>query len=248
MLTCPKCGYDNELGRIFCHQCGTKLDLDQIKPPSRGGKPLQQKRSMGLGKAISWLVRLVIFGGLILVLFLIAQVPQLTELKTTPHDLESFGRKRANLETAVATRKPAAVSLSSAELNAFLGKPEFEDAQGSGIKVQPVTIQVDLEDGRFTAHFIGKIKAGASFEKAIALSYTAVPKLDGGRLTFEPVAAQIGKLTVPKFILEHTNFVQGYFAQLFHKLDVEKELLQSLTSISIEPGDVLLEYKPEAKP
>ena len=35
---CPKCNYDNELGRIFCHSCGAKLDLTKIKPPTEGAK------------------------------------------------------------------------------------------------------------------------------------------------------------------------------------------------------------------
>jgi len=29
MILCPKCSFDNEMGRIFCHQCGAKLDLDR---------------------------------------------------------------------------------------------------------------------------------------------------------------------------------------------------------------------------
>lgn len=37
MLVCPKCGYDNELGRVFCHGCGEKLDLSSIRPPGWEG-------------------------------------------------------------------------------------------------------------------------------------------------------------------------------------------------------------------
>ena len=32
MIKCEECGHDNELGAIFCRECGAKLDIDNIKP------------------------------------------------------------------------------------------------------------------------------------------------------------------------------------------------------------------------
>ena len=65
MLICPKCGNDNELGRIFCHQCGDRLDLSSIKPPSVA----ERKRRLFRAEAIRstrFLINLVILGVLIL--------------------------------------------------------------------------------------------------------------------------------------------------------------------------------------
>ena len=175
-------------------------------------------------------------------------MPRWTPTQTAPRDRDSFSRKRGTLETAVNAHKPVAVSLTSAELNAPLDLSQLEETQGGGIKVQPVSLQIDLEDGHFTAHVIGKIKVGSSWEKVLSLAYTAMPVLEAHKLTFRPVSAQFGKLPLPQWFLEHTSFVQDYFAQLFRNFKAEEELLQSLTSITLEPGNALLEYKPEAKP
>jgi len=74
MLTCSKCGYDNELGRIFCHSCGAKLDLSNIKSPSQGGAKLKRKGGTG-GKLVGRTIVILILVALIAVIYLAAQVP-----------------------------------------------------------------------------------------------------------------------------------------------------------------------------
>ena len=60
MVICQKCGYDNELGRIFCHSCGTKLNLSEIKSVSQGGKSLARKKAGGIGKTIGRMINIAI--------------------------------------------------------------------------------------------------------------------------------------------------------------------------------------------
>ena len=32
MIKCQKCGFENQMGSIFCRSCGEKLDMDAIDP------------------------------------------------------------------------------------------------------------------------------------------------------------------------------------------------------------------------
>lgn len=32
MIKCQKCGFENQMGSIFCRECGEKLDMDAIDP------------------------------------------------------------------------------------------------------------------------------------------------------------------------------------------------------------------------
>ena len=38
LIKCTKCGYENELGAIFCRGCGEKIDTSALDPRANGGK------------------------------------------------------------------------------------------------------------------------------------------------------------------------------------------------------------------
>src|SRR5664280_650014 len=109
MLTCSKCGYDNELGRIFCHSCGAKLDLSEIKSSSQGGAKLKKRSNAGsklLGRVI-WVVILV---ALVVAVFLAAQVPSIRPIAPTNRDLLSADKKRFDFDQLSSRTTPQEIS------------------------------------------------------------------------------------------------------------------------------------------
>ncbi len=244
MLTCPNCNYENELGRIFCHQCGTKLDLDQIKPPSRGGKSLA-KKSGSATRVLGWVVRLVILAAVVLGVYLIAQVAPVEVVTTTAEDLDSFYRKRHALEKASYGSEVAEVKFTEAELNAYLDHTPFEKPRGQGLEVIPTNLQVNLQDDTAMVTLQGKIQIGARWSKEVSLSYTGSPVVLDDGFAFEPVAARIGKLPLPQWLLGKIGLMQRYFAEIFRNMKAEELLLDRLSSITVEPGQVILHYEPD---
>ena len=93
MVICSKCGYDNELGRIFCHSCGAKLNLSEIKSPSQGGKDLTRKKKRK-GAMLARLIQIVIALAIVVTLVLVLQVPALRPISTSSEDL-TFDRQEA---------------------------------------------------------------------------------------------------------------------------------------------------------
>ena len=114
MVICQKCGYDNELGRIFCHSCGTKLDLSEIKSPSQGGKSLKKKKAGGTGKTIVRIINFAIVVVVIATIYLAVQVPTLRPITTTNEDSLSADKKRSALDDLLLQKVPRTISVSEA--------------------------------------------------------------------------------------------------------------------------------------
>jgi hypothetical protein len=72
-----------------------------------------------------------------------------------------------------------------------------------------------------------------------------VPAIEGDRFVFQPTGGYIGRLPIHPKILRDTGLLDRYYAQLFNSLSGDRELLGSLTAISVDPkGGVELKYDP----
>jgi hypothetical protein len=244
MIVCTKCGYDNELGRIFCHSCGAKLDLTEIKSPSQGGKSLVKKAKGGPRKIVSQMVSIGVLAIVVVVLFLAFQVPNIRPISMSSEDLGMADRKRAALDDLAAQKSPSAITVTEGELNAFIQGVGFQSGPGSGLEVVPTKLQLELGDGVVTAVFLGKLHIAGSVEKQIYLSYTGVPTIEDGRFVFKPTAGALGALPMSSWFLVKTGLFDHYFAKVFVNMDKEKQLLGTLSSISVTSQSVVLNYQP----
>ncbi len=244
MLTCPKCGFDNQLGRIFCHQCGSKLDLSQIRAPSQGGKRLRN-RLPRVKDMVRWVLELAALVAVIYVFYLMALIPPARIIVSTNEDLLSLNRKRAALEQLTNTKQPASMSVTEAELNSYLDKLGFEKAEGKVIAVEVRHVQMELGEGVVTVVVDGTAKLFGKLDKDVALRYTVVPVIEKGAFFAKPVAADIGQLPFPRVLLDNTAIIQGYYEQLFRGLKDDQQLLERLSSISVNPQRVQLNYQPK---
>ncbi|MCS7048067.1 MAG: hypothetical protein NZ483_02070 [Verrucomicrobiae bacterium] len=170
-------------------------------------------------------------GALIWGLYLAAQVPTVPELETTNAHLVSFYRKRDAIENALQRKRAADVTFSEAELNAYLQSLKLDEPTGRGVAVKVSKLRLSMDSQGATATILGKIAFGERWEKKLALRYTVQPQLTEGRLTFKPVAGRIGDLPVPRFFLEHTPFMERWFAQVFGQLKDDAELLRAAAAI-----------------
>ncbi len=60
LVKCPKCGFENQLGAIFCRNCGEKLDIEQVRP-----KVVDRGEGFSVFGLIRKLLMLAIFLGLV---------------------------------------------------------------------------------------------------------------------------------------------------------------------------------------
>lgn len=243
MIVCSKCGYDNELGRIFCHSCGAKLDLSEIKSSSQGGAKLKKKSDAG-GKLLGRVIGIIILVALVAAIFLAAQVPSVRPLSTTNRDLLSADKKRFDFDQLSARTTPQEISITEAELNAYIDTLGFKKTDGKGLLVTPTSLQIELGDGVVKVVFLGKLSVGSALEKRLHLSLTGTPVIESGHFEFKPISGAIGSLPIHPWLLEHTGILDHYFETLFASQTHEKQVLDSLKSISVTPQEVVLQYEP----
>jgi hypothetical protein len=244
MIACPKCGFDNELGRIFCHQCGTKLDLNQVKPPSQGGPKIRRRRKWTPGSIVTRIVEVIVLAGLVWVIFLMSQVPDVKPIKSTNADLLGADNKRLELDQLVIHEKPGTIEVTEAELNAFIGSLSFGKPKGAGLEFVPASFQTKLDNGTVELIYVGDIKIGTAFTKRLYLNFTGVPVVEEHYFEFRPVAAYVGQLPIHPRLLDVTSFIQNAFGRILIKLDHERELLEKLNSITVKSGKAVLTYQP----
>jgi hypothetical protein len=244
MVICSKCGYDNELGRIFCHSCGAKLNLSEIKSPSQGGKDLTKKKRRSTGRMLKRTIGVLILVGIAAVIFLALQVPTLRPISTLSEDLTSVDKKRFELDGLSLSTSPRTIAISETELNAFIDTLGLQKSEAKGLSLIPSKLQIELGDGFVTAIYISKIHLGASLEKQLCLTYSGVLAIERGHFVFKPTGGAVGSLPIHPWILEKTGIFDRAYGRLFGNLGQEKQMLDSLASVSVTPKEVLLTYRP----
>lgn len=60
MIKCAKCGFENQMGAIFCRQCGEKINMDEISPESIEQGKKKDKAKQAAASAIRWTVRILV--------------------------------------------------------------------------------------------------------------------------------------------------------------------------------------------
>lgn len=240
MIVCPKCEYDNELGRIFCHSCGAKLDLSKIKAPTEGAK-MRRKMKRSASKSVRIVIELTITAVLVVCIWLMCLTPEVKPANPSVAEADVVEKKREQLESLVERSKPGSVVISEAELNTFLSANGFEKKKpGDGIEVSPVALHAILQDHSVKMEFLGTIHFTTSFEKGIYLAYEGVPTLEGGHFKFNATGGWLGKLPIHPWLLHKTGLFDNYMGRLMANMDAERQILEKLTAIRVTPKSVEL--------
>jgi hypothetical protein len=229
---------------MFCHKCGVKLELDNVRPPRVAGKT----RGGRLGKSILDLVglaiRILVFVGLALAIILLLQVPTPREIKPSDIEVAKSYTKRLELTRIIQQKKAGTITLSEAEINSCIAQVT-SDRNNLHLNIQPMTVQIELGQGDVAVVVVGKIKFGTLFEKWVAFRYMGVPTIEGNRFVFHATGGYIGRLPIHPKILEYTGLLDRYYAQVFRSLSADRELLNNLAAISVNPNNgVELKYDP----
>ncbi len=219
-IQCSSCGFQNDLGRVFCGQCGQKLDLHDTSMDD-----LEERREFDVGKWIRWGLSIVVLGSVAVVAGL-----ALWPAKPAPVYFEAAGARQVSVKLsailkALSYNRDMRLDFQEAELNGFLA----ERARVRHLK----TLTVDLKPGSFelcaslawapptNVSFLAKIK--------IPVSMSLSGGFQGGVLI--PGKARIGHLPLPG---KAAVLSTGFFAGLFPDILAEKRMIDSLRTVAID--------------
>ena len=150
-LTCEQCSYVNEAERVYCHNCGAKLDRSVIpkaeEEKGRESTEVTRKRitkmtnpsSGGMLRELKALVKTLAWAALAACLFLIAMPPD-----GVPENKREIAERMVNAEImdAVAVPQPTALAFTDHEVNASLKQSlKFKEAMLPGVEFQRLYVQ-----------------------------------------------------------------------------------------------------------
>lgn len=219
-IECASCGFLNDLGRVFCSQCGQKLDLRDTSMES-----LEQRREIDWGGIIRWGVALVMLSVVVTVLGL-----ALWPVKAAPVYFEAVGARQVPVKLSAVLRalsynKAMTLDFQEGELNGFLA----ERAKVKRLKF----LTIDLKPGSFNLHasmdWTPVTNLAYLAEIKIPLSMTLKGSFQGG--VFFPGTAQVGHLPLPG---KSQEIATRFFASLLPDITNEKRIIDALRTVAIE--------------
>jgi len=248
-LTCKQCNYANEPERVYCHNCGAKLDRSIL--PTEPAKAVQEKQEKSakrvrklvnpsrgfftnwyktLFEVLAWAVSLAALiqmarppGG-------VPPEPRKEDILGAPPLLDNIGE----LQMSTAAQQRA---IPEQMINLYLAaavKPVGDTSQDY-FKFDRAFVNLGQDVIKITAQesaFGFPIYAATSYKLAIA---------PGGGVQATNVGGSLGRLPVHPMIMEECGFA---FQSLWNKLQREKEALGKMESVKVLPGSFVFVTKP----
>lgn len=245
-LVCPECQRQNEPERIYCHDCGARLDrsaLAKVAPkledPQQTQRRLRQMLDPGRIK-----MRLLFFkiSKLILGAAAAATLIQMLRSPEVPEKVKNIELQQINLdmENAVATRSTTPLQFSESQVNNYLVNV---------VKNKHAPLSKVLEFERALVNFdegVCRITAERSlfgFSIFHAISYNVT--MQNGTLSASPNGGSIGLMPIQPMIMKYGDIL---FSDLWGVLDRDKKLVAKFGTIEFHPKAVVLNPKPAAAP
>lgn len=246
-LKCAACGHQNEPERVYCHNCGEKLDRTLLPKPQdvavesdakrrqRVKKMMRPKRN--IGGILKTLISVLIFAALIAAAFLYFQQPEVLPDRKAIADRNAGDLWQALMQNP----KQLSLDMTEEELNYFL-KNALKPAESSvpGVKFERAFVTL----GNNTITVTAERSAWGGLSMFSSTTYAVRNKPNGEGVNFEPIAVRFGRLGADPRIPSVPGLGLGGLQKA-----LEKELGQLGRLAYVEPREVTVQVdgKPERR-
>jgi len=241
-LTCAQCGYENEPERVYCHNCGTKLDRsilpkETVSQQENIAKARRRIKRMtnpgGAVDGVKTLLQTLLWGALVAIIYLMVSPPENVPSK---EDDSTGNVITGDIELASTNPAATTVQFTRADLSTHLrGRIKGAGAiPGLDLKRPYVVLDTD--------------KATLGLEQTL-FGYSLFPSIEyrvtneGGKWKAEKVGLRVGRLGIHPAI----PWMDSLFTNLFAQMKQEKALLDRAQQITISKDRVVLVTRPAAK-
>jgi len=233
-LTCPDCQRENEAERIYCHDCGARLDrsvLANRKTAKIETTEELHKRMRGMFSQRRVMARLLFFktvkiilaAGVVaaLVEILISpDVPPAVKMETLPPQINM------KLETLTESKQPQTMQFSEEDVNAYLAnvmKHKKEKLEHPLLGFERAIVGFSEGNCRVTLE-------RSIFGHSIFTSSDCYVQIKDGKITATPKSAAIGRMPIHPSVLPYAEFL---FSDAVAVMDREHKLLNKVGSIQL---------------
>jgi hypothetical protein len=242
-LICPECRRENEAERIYCHDCGARLDRSALAkevPKGEDVKDTQRrlKSMLDPGRAkmrlMFFKVSKVILGALVLAGLIQMILPP--DLPPRPKTGEFPPQINLDIENAAMNHGAAPLQYTETQVNAYLG---------SALKSKQAALSKVLQFERAIVTFdetVCRVTAERSlYGFSVFTSTSAKVTLQNGTLAATNNGGSIGRLPIHPVIM---RYAEPLFADLWAALDRERKAVAKMNAIELHPQLVVLTPKP----
>ena len=248
-ILCKQCNFENEPERVYCHNCGAKLDRtllpieairrdDPVVVQERVRKMMSPKR--GSAKRV--------FKNLALTLLISVALAAFVQIVRPPRDIPNISQDAVMSAPAIrddmenVTQQPSARRLAYPEdqVNAFLQYAvRSKDESFFGIPLKFERVFLHLEEGscRITTQ-------QSIFGFPIYAADTYAVSIDGGKVVPRNLGGAFGRLSLPGSFMNLINPL--IFGSLWSVFGPEQKLLARMQSITFHKAALEIVSKPGA--
>jgi hypothetical protein len=242
-LICPECRRENEAERIYCHDCGARLDrtsLAKIAPKGEDAKETQRRLRTLLDPG-RLKMRLLFFkvSKLVLGAFAAAAVIQMIlppDAPPRPKSGEFPPQINLDIENAAMNQNSPPLQYTEAQVNAYLG---------SALRSKQVALSKLLQFERAFVNFdenVCRITAQRSlFGLSVFTATSSNVTLENGTLKASNNGGKIGRLPIHPLLMKYADPI---FGDLWAALDRERKAVAKMSAIELHPQAVVLVPKP----
>lgn len=246
-IPCEKCGHENEAERVYCHNCGTKLDRsllpqDDAKKQDESSEAAQKRikkitnpSGAGVIGDIKTAVSVLLYAALAAVVLLIIQKPE-----DAPEPGKGLLERSVggDLLDAIDSPQPRRVDFTEVEVNGHL--QQILKSKGGGGLLEFKRAYVNLQPG--------VVNFGSEQELFGLAVYSGVRyrvEQQGGKLTATMIGGSFGRLAVHPSAMPYLDF---FFQKLWTALAREKKQMETMQNIVVQKGAVTFVTKGGAAP
>lgn len=236
-LLCKQCNFENEPERVYCHNCGAKLDRSLLPPEAtRREDPVvvqERVRKMIRPRGVSaWhrvknLVSSVLVGAVLAVIIVVATPPDgapnlsqdaILEAPTITDDMEAI------------QQQPGAHALKYTDdkVNAFLQSSIKGKDKDATVKFERAYVHFDEGICRITtAESVFGLALYATTERSVSVQ--------NGAIVSQTRGGSFGRLAISGKIMP---YLEKAFSPLWTVLDRDRKLVSQMQSITFHKGSV----------
>lgn len=240
-LLCPDCRHENEPERIYCHNCGARLDRtgvikEKIEEGPTEGQTRQHLKKMfqpnrGSGRRIAAQFGKLVLGALCLAGLIVMLLPP--DLPPPSNSYSFAPLINMDMVSALSSHQPPSLTYNEEQVNSYLAatiRRKDSPAQRGFFPLRHVSVQ--FQEGQFSAHVERQllklsIFGGSSYRVAI----------DNSKITSENLGGYIGRMPIHPLLMKYADILLG---KAWECLTRERNSVARLAGIEFHPQSVTL--------
>lgn len=236
-VVCAECHHENEPERIYCHDCGARLDRSAVKVRKENVQDAQKRvkklfdPTRARIRAYFFRICKVLLGSCAVAGF--AQMILPPDLPAPSKSVMLASQIRLDLESATTRHQPAEVRYSDEQVNVFLAY---------ALKTKQKALDQPLLDFKRAVVVFQEKMCSITMERSLFgySLYTTIsvaPTITGGKIAVTSKGGSIGRLPIHPQIAQ---FMGVLFIDLWSALDRETKLVGKMKSIEFHDKAVAM--------